>query len=362
MPWQTPNLREVRVIVRDQVRASLPGADASIANSILRVLSDGSAALCHLTLQYIDWLARQLLPDTAEAEWLDRHGLMWLTNADGTTGRKLATLAAGEVSLSGQTWVAVPIGARLRNQQGVEYETTTNIFLAPGGAQTPVAARALDPGVAGNMQPGERMTLARPIAGVDADGSVISMDGGVDDETDDELRDRVLLRIRQPPMGGADIDYVHWALAVPGVTRAWPYPLEMGMGTVTVRFMMDSLRADRDGFPIHTDIERVAAYLDTMRPSSVKDLFVLAPIRQAVNVEINRLTPDTPSIRLAIAANLREMLRERAAPGQTIFAAWKNWAVMGAPGVDNFFLGNSRDDVMPSPAHMPVLGNILYGA
>jgi uncharacterized phage protein gp47/JayE len=203
--------------------------------------------------------------------------------------------------------------------------------------------------------------LARPILGVDSEVGVVSMDGGVDDETDDELRERVLLRIRQPPMGGAAIDYVHWALAVPGVTRAWPYPLEMGMGTITVRFMMDSLRDDRDGFPVATDIERVADYLDKVRPVAIKDIFVEPPLRQSVNVEINRLTPDTPSIRLAIAANLRDMLRERAAPGQTIYAAWKNWAVMGAPGVDNFFLGNSRDDVMPSPGHMPVLGNILYG-
>jgi uncharacterized phage protein gp47/JayE len=362
MPWTTPTLKAVRVIVRDQVRANLPGADATIPNSILRVLSDGSAALCHLTLQYIDWLAKQLLPDTAEHEWLDRHARMWLTNADGSTGRKLATLAEGEINLSGQTWIAVPLGSRVRSSLGVEYETTEAVLLAPSGEATPVKTRALDPGAAGNLEAGTRLMLARPLNGVSTDALVVSMDGGVDDETDEELRERVLLRIRQPPMGGAAVDYVHWALAVPGVTRAWCYPLEMGLGTVTIRFMMDGLRADRDGFPVQTDIERVAAYLDSVRPVATKDRFIVAPLRQAVNVEINRLTPDTPSIRLAIAANLREMLRERAAPGATIYAAWKNWAVMGAPGVDNFFLGNSRDDVMPSPGHMPVLGNIVYGA
>src|SRR5215471_5431972 len=101
MPWSTPTLRQVRSLVRDGVRASLPGADASIPNSVLRVLSDSMGALCHLTLQYIDWLALQLLPDTAEREWLDRHGNIWLTNSDGTTGRKLATLATGSVTLTG---------------------------------------------------------------------------------------------------------------------------------------------------------------------------------------------------------------------------------------------------------------------
>src|SRR6201998_285132 len=95
MPWTTPLLRDVRSFVRDAVAASLPGADANVPNSVLRVMSDNQGALCHLTLQYIDWLALQLLPDTAETEWLDRHGQIWLVNADGSKGRQLATLGGG---------------------------------------------------------------------------------------------------------------------------------------------------------------------------------------------------------------------------------------------------------------------------
>ena len=78
MPWSTPTLRDVRSTIRDAITGRLPGADANVPNSVLRVLSDAMGALCHLTLQYIDWLALQLLPDTAETEWLDRHGQIWL--------------------------------------------------------------------------------------------------------------------------------------------------------------------------------------------------------------------------------------------------------------------------------------------
>lgn len=361
MPWETPPLKTVRIEVRDLVRANARGADATIPNSALRVLSDVTGAMCHKALQYLDWLAKQLLPDTAEREWLDRHGRMWLTNADGSRGRKMATLAEGQVSLTGQTWVPVPAGTRMFSEASLEYETTEQIFLAAGGAPTLAPARALDPGLAGNIQPGGQMTLATLVAGVDSGASVVSMDGGVDEESDDELRARLLLRIRQPPMGGAGIDYVHWALAVPAVTRAWAAPIEMGMGTVTVRTMMDNLRADEGGFPRQSDLDRVWNYLDTVRPVAVKDLWVVAPIRQRVNVQIARLQPDTPAVRAAIGDSLQEMLRERAEPGGPIFAAWKNFAIMNAPGVNSFFLANSNDDFMASPGHMPVLGNILYG-
>src|ERR1700757_4821032 len=101
MPWTTPQLREVRSMIRDAVAASLPGADANVPNSVLRVMSDNQGGLCHLTLQYIDWLSLQLLPDTAETEWLDRHGQIWLVNSGRTKGPQEATLAVGTATFTG---------------------------------------------------------------------------------------------------------------------------------------------------------------------------------------------------------------------------------------------------------------------
>ena len=40
MPWSTPTLKEVRSLVRDSIHGSLPGSDATVPNSVLRVLSD----------------------------------------------------------------------------------------------------------------------------------------------------------------------------------------------------------------------------------------------------------------------------------------------------------------------------------
>src|SRR5215831_17893165 len=101
MPWQTPSLRQVRELTRDAM-----------------------SALAHLTLLYIDWLALQLLPDTAEKEWLDRHGQIWLLNADGTKGRKGATFAAGTVTITGTVGTIVPISSGLVGGNQIEYETT----------------------------------------------------------------------------------------------------------------------------------------------------------------------------------------------------------------------------------------------
>jgi uncharacterized phage protein gp47/JayE len=364
MPWNTPALRDVRGLVRDMLNATLPGADANVPNSVLRVLSDSQGALCHLTLQYIDWLALQLLPDTAETEWLDRHGNIWLKNADGTTGRKQATLASGTVTMTGIAATTVPVGTQLFSSVGggaASYETTELIFLAEGSQPTPVAARALDPGTLGNLDPGFQLGVTNAaLPGVDGAATVVTMDGGTDTETDDELRRRVLLRIQQPPQGGDATDYVQWALAVPGCTRAWCAPLEMGIGTVTVRVMFDDLRAAQGGFPTFEDLATITAYLDTVRPVAVKDFFVVAPVPQRIDVQIAQLNSDTPATRAAIEDSLQAMLLELAAPGQTIYAAWKSAAILNAPGVVSFDLQNGADDVMLSPGHMATLGDIIY--
>jgi uncharacterized phage protein gp47/JayE len=361
MPWATPSLKEVRSLVRDHVRGSLPGADASIPNSVLRVLSDSQGALCHLTLQYIDWLALQLLPDTAETEWLDRHGDIWLVNSDGTTGRKLATLAEGEVAFTGVVGgITIPIHTRLETSS-IAYETTQEAVTHSDSAPVNVPVRALDAGTIGNLPPGETLTLGDTIDGVNGIATVILIDGGTDTENDDDLRIRVLERIRQPPQGGATHDYVRWAKAVPGVTRAWCAPLEMGIGTVTVRILMDDLRADNDGWPTAQDLEVVTAYIDSVRPVAVKDFWVLAPIKQFIDVHISALIPDTTETRAAVEESIQEMLYNNAAPGQTIYAAWKAQAVMNTANVVSFVLTDWDDDEMESPGHMAVLGDIVYG-
>jgi hypothetical protein len=65
-------------------------------------------------------------------------------------------------------------------------------------------------------------------------------------------------------------------------------------------------------------------------------------------------------VRAAIELNIDQMLFYYAAPGQTIYTAWKYSAVMGAAGVISFDLIDSEDDVMPSLGHMGVLGDIYY--
>jgi uncharacterized phage protein gp47/JayE len=354
MPWSTPSLDDVRKQNRDYITARLHSA-AMVPNSVLRVLSDGNAGLAYLVLLYIDWLALQLLPDTAETEWLDRHAAIWLPG----NGRKAATFASGSVTATGINGSILPQGSQLTGATasgGVLYETLAQITV--GSDPTPVDVRAVDPGIAGNLDEGSSLAFVNAIAGVDGTVTVVEMDGGVDVESDDELRERVLERIQQPPMGGAEYDYVAWAKQVPGVTRAWAAG-EQGVGTITVRFLMDDLRADDDGWPTPDDIIAVNTYIEQKRPVTVKDCYVLAPIKQFLDLTITDLAIDDAATRAAIEQSIRAMLFARAAPGQTIFRSWMDEAISNAVGEDHHNL-IFDDAVMPAPGYMAVLETIYY--
>jgi len=367
MPWQTPTLAQVRQMTRDDITASLTGA-AVVGNTVLRVMADAMAGLARLVLKYLDWLALQLMPDTAEKEWLDRHGMIWLENLDGTQGRKGAALAGGTIGFLGTPGVVIAAGTVVVSASGDTYETLDWLTLPDVPLQpAAVAARALNPGASGNQDSGTILSLQVPQSGVQNVVQVIDLRGGYDAETDEELRNRVLERIRKPPMGGDGDDYVQWSLSIPSVTRAWCAPRELGPGTVTLRFMVDALRPENGGFPLPEDVDVVKAYLDTVRPVAVKDFWVVAPVPEYINMGNTLTSNDSLNLRTQVTNSVTAMINEKASPAHcvdgalvgptTILASWISEAI---GRVTQDFDLDMEDHPMPHNGALAVMGTISW--
>src|SRR6185437_4857126 len=135
-----------------------------------------------------------------------------------------------------------------------------------------------------------------------------------------------------PPVGGAIADYVKWALAVAGVTRAWVVPLEGGAGTTSVYFMMDDAEAAHSGFPqgsngVATPETRgaaatgdqltVANYIYPLRPVTAL-VSAKAPTANTVGLTINGIAGVSDTTKTAIAAAVAAVLTAQAAPGGAV--------------------------------------------
>lgn len=361
MAWPKLSLRTRRQQVRDFIAAHLPGADATVPNSRIRAMAEAQASLTHDNDLHLDWVARMMMPDTAEDEFVERWANIWLPQ-----GRKGAAYARGQITITGSAGAVVPSGTELTapayNADGdpvtLQFEVTAGVTLATTSIVANVAA--LSPGVLANLDEGAELQFVDALDGIDGTATVAApgLAGGAEQETDVALIARYIDRIQEPPHGGSAHDYVQWMLEVPGVTRAWAQR-DMGVGTITCRFMMDDVRASYGGIPQTEDLALVAAYIDGVRPVTVADRYVVAPIAQPLNFTVGQLVGDTPETRANIATEIREMLRSRAAPGSRIYASWIREAVSAATGEDHHELTIS--DVVPSTnGHLIVPGTITY--
>lgn len=350
MPFDRPLLSDLIDRAAADIESRLPGGDARLRRSNLSVLARVHSGAVHGLYGYLSWLALQLMPDTAELEHMDRWAAIW------GVARKPATAATGNVTLAGTNGVVVPTGTVLQRSDGAQFAINADVTIA-GGVGT-AAVTAVVPGAAGNTVASSAVTIISPIAGVNSAATVASggLAGGADTESDDALRARLLDRIQEPPHGGADFDYVKWALEIPGVTRAWCFPLEMGLGTVTVRFVRDD---DVSLIPDAGEVAAVQAYIDALRPVTA-DVYVVAPTAVSLNLTISGLSPATTAVRDAIAAELADLLRREAEPGGTILLSHIREAISIAAGEYNHSLTSPIADVTHTTGQIAVLGTITW--
>lgn len=348
MSYTRPTLPALIAQGEADIESRLPGADAKVRRTNLNVLARILAAGLHGLYGFVTWLARQVMPDTADADYLERWASIWLT-----TPRVSAEFAAGSVTFSGTDGAVVPVGTAMQRADGVAYEVTTAGTVA--GASVTVPVVAVDAGQNGNAVAGAKLALISPVAGLTSTGVVSAgaLTGGADDETDALLRARLLSRIRNPPMGGSAADYIAWALEVPGVTRAWVFAGQAG--EVWVFFVRD---ADLSFIPDAAEVLAVQGYIAERRP--VTALFeARAPIADAIAFTIH-VVPDTPTVRANVEAELHDLFQRDATPGGTLALSRIREAISLAAGELDSTVTSPVADVTSASGHMATVGVITW--
>lgn len=353
MPLVRPTLKTLIDRAIADINARLPDADARLPFSNLNVLAHVQGAGVHGLYGYLDWIAKQVFPDTAETEALERWASIW------GVMRKAAVPAIGCVTLTGAPGKTVPTGTILQRADGQQYHTTADAALVDGMADAPVVAVVA--GKAGSCAAGVGLNLVSPVAGINPSGIVtaVGVTGGAEAETDDDLRERLLSRIRQPPHGGAANDYVTWALEVAGVTRAWVYPGELGGGTVTVRFVRDNDGSAAAIIPDAAEVAAVQDYIDARRPVTAQ-VTVVAPAAAPLDFQIQGLVPNTAAVRAAVQAELQDLLIREATPGGTILLSHIRAAISAAVGETDYVLVSPVANVANTTGRMSTMGVISW--
>lgn len=343
-----PTLSALIERARSDVETRLPGADSRLRHSVLDVLVRMHGGAMAGLYGYIANVADQIIIDTADGEFLARHASTWGVR------RKAAVAARALATATGTNGSVIPAASELTRSDGTIYVTSLAVTISGGTAE--ISVEASEAGAGGDIAPGALLTFSSAVAGVNATVTVTETStAGAAEEDDESLRARLLSRIRTPPEGGAIGDYVAWALAQSGVTRAWCYPGWLGAGTVGLTFVMQG----RDNpIPLTADVNAMQAALDMLRPVTA-DLTVFAPSTVAVPFSITS-APSTAEVREAIVAELDDFFRREAEPGGTLYLSRMREAISLSEGEYSHELTVPSANFTADPGVLPIRGAVTF--
>lgn len=352
-PRPTAETLERRVAAEMAMRQ---GLGALLEEGTFRVVSDVIAGQSHGNYGAVELMSRQILPSTADPEWLERHAAEYLMT------RKPAAQAAGFVTVTGSVGATVTAGYVLQRADGVRFLVDATTVLSSSSQD--IAVTAESGGAATNCDIGMPLTFtaALPAVNVQAvvadDGDGRGLSGGTDAETDAQLAARIRQRRSNALNGGSVADYVRWTLEVPGVTRVWVREEWLGLGTVGVGFVLD-------GDPISIipspgKVDEVEAYLtDPSRKPVTAKVFPFAPTPKLLDITI-ALAPNTADVREAVTTALKDLIAREASLGKTHYLSQIVGAISNAVGEDHHELTVPSADVVCQPHEILVLGTITW--
>jgi len=294
---------------------------------------------------------RQCFPQTAVGENLDHHAQMR------SLERKRATRAEGVVRFfageSSDTVRTIPYGTVCMTPGLVRFETRQTGLLLPGEMWADVPVRAVEAGAAGNVAPGTVTGMAVAPVGIVSCTNPEGFSGGVDEEDDESLRERVLFSFRSLPNGANAAYYRQLAMAEDEVAQAVVVSRPRGVGSV------DVVVASHAGVPGEELLVRLQQNMAAEREIAV-DLVVRGPETVEVNVavQVKAKTGYDPQdvrerVRTALAGYFSGELL-----GQQVLRAKLGSVVYGCEGVENYRITLPDEDVTVERDQLPVLSEL----
>ncbi|EAA8715995.1 baseplate J/gp47 family protein [Salmonella enterica subsp. enterica serovar Pomona] len=379
MPYQRPVLSELRSRNRQFITSELKNTGELLRFSNLRILADMDAGMSHLHFAYLDWIARQSNPFTAEDEWLAAWGALK------NVYRKDASAATcpNVMFKRGNEGAVIPSGSLLNRNTGVQYRLDHVVTIGADKTGTGSITAVL-PEIGssltvadGNAPAGTTLTLDCAIDGVDSAAvAVEAISGGANMESPEAFRQRVLQAYQSVAEGGSEDDYRRWALEVPGVTRAWVSPRLLGAGSVGLYFMCDGDDRTNHGFPVGTDGVatketyhygkatgdqlRVADYIFPLRPATTL-VWACSPLQNVIDFDIGGIPDVGADVVAAIESAIDEVFFDDGVPGGKIFLSDLSLAIGAIDGTRGFVLNQpSGTYIQLKAGALPVRGQIRF--
>ena len=344
------------IVATGTVGSSIPAGTVVAVSGVGNYTSTVSATIAASTININD-LTRS--GATATATTASDHGL-----ADG-----VSVTISGASNAEYNTTADITVTAANEFQYAITGSPPNEIGTSATAAFTiaSVPVQSDEFGTAYNIDSGTQFRLQSPIIGVD-DILVSNFDaigGGSDQETESELRARMLDRIQNPVAHFNVAAITEKAKEVSGVTRVFVQEITPALGQVTIYFMRDN---DVNPIPVGADVANVKSKILEIKPANTDDddVIVNAPTGVPVDFTLSALAPNTTTMQTAISANLRQFFDSRTSVGVNIdedayrAAIFNTVDTVTGDTVQTFALSTPAGDVVIAAGEIGILGTVTY--
>ena len=268
--------------------------------------------------------------------------------------RKLGKKANGKIIAKGKAGTVLTNGTVfLCNNLGFVMLNDVEI----GASDDICYVEALEVGKEYNLSPNQQFKIKSQIEGFESATNEEAFKGGIDVETDDELKSRFQKVVSNPSTSGNKYHYEEWALEVDGVGKAYVYPLWNGNGTVKVMVVSN------DNKPVESDVVEAAKYhIEESMPIGCQ-LTVTTPTELAINISakveiLNGYTVE--DIKEAFNDKLLEYLKN--IDNEVVYT--KVFGILSSVlGVDDFntlTINGGTNNITVSVDRVPAIGTINF--
>ena len=298
-----------------------------------------------------EWTRRQCFPQTATGEDLDKHAA--LRNVTRRQAAKATGTVRFYVSQPQETETEIPEGTVCMTAAGVRFLTTRTVAVEAEAAYAEAPVIAGEAGAAGNVGANTIVFMALPPVRIVACANPEPLTNGLDEEGDEELRERVLATYQRLANGANNAFYRQAAMSFDEVAAVTVLPKYDGVGTVGV------VPAAQGGMPGEKLLEEMQAYFDRVREIAC-EVKVFPPEAENVDLELKlwaREDRDFDTVADAVKQTLTSWFSgERL--GQPLLRAQLTSLVFGVDGVANCEFVKPETDLPLDNKTLPVLNGL----
>jgi uncharacterized phage protein gp47/JayE len=356
--YTPPTIAETRAQIITDIEGAIGQTVPILPKAFVRVLATALSGPLALFYRLVNWLYKQISPVTCDLQallyWGQRYG-MPLKEANAAILAVTISGTDGSLCAADTLWQSA--------DNGLVYAQVADATIV--GVTASAQIECLTPGVDGDLNPADALTLASPASGITGAVVASTVEAGRDAEETENYRGRILQRMRYQSIVGTAAGYVAQAEEYEGIVKAFAkrsgsdvvvYPLWASTGPGRV--------------PDAPTLTAIQAYLqDVSRRLLAVTIYAQASVERTCAVTITGVSPADAATKATIEAAIDEYLYgcyprqydDEIAPTD-IISVGNIWAIVLAAGASANSITINISGIGGGPYTLPIGEIVAPGA